>query len=134
NNVPFTNVSSALQGSISGLRVQTTTGQPGASPQIVLRGGTSISNPEGSNPLYIIDGVKRENLNDISANNIESIQVLKDAASTAIYGSRASNGVIIVETKSGKAGKTQINYQSSVETSRQVNRYNLGSAREYIKF
>ncbi|MDR8390773.1 TonB-dependent receptor [Aliifodinibius sp. S!AR15-10] len=134
NNVPFTNVASALQGSVSGLRVQTTTGQPGASPQIVLRGGTSISNPDGATPLYIVDGVKRNNLNDLNPNNIESIQVLKDAASTAIYGARASNGVVIVETKSGQRGKTQINYQSSMQMSQLGDFYDLGTAREYIKY
>ncbi|MCW9708819.1 SusC/RagA family TonB-linked outer membrane protein [Fodinibius salsisoli] len=134
NNVPFANVSSALQGSVSGLRVQTTTGQPGASPQVVLRGGTSISNPDGATPLYIVDGVKKSNLNDISSNNIESIQVLKDAASTAIYGARASNGVIIVETKSGQRGTTQINYRSSIQMSQLGDFYDLGTAREYIKF
>ncbi|MFH5884957.1 SusC/RagA family TonB-linked outer membrane protein [Halalkalibaculum sp. DA3122] len=133
-NVPFTNVASALQGSVSGLRVQNTTGQPGAAPQVVLRGGTSISNPDGATPLYIVDGVKRNNLNDLNSNNIESIQVLKDAASTAIYGARASNGVIIVETKSGQRGKTQVNYQTSVQMSRLGDFYDLGSAREYIRF
>lgn len=134
NNVPFANIGSALQGNISGLRVQTTTGQPGSSPRIVLRGGTSISNPEGAQPLYIVDGVKRNNLNDISSNNIESIQVLKDAASTAIYGARASNGVVIVETKSGQRGSTQINYRSSVQFSQLGDQYDLGSAREYVRF
>ncbi|SMO86084.1 SusC/RagA family TonB-linked outer membrane protein [Fodinibius sediminis] len=134
NNVPFTNIGSALQGNVSGLRVQNTTGQPGTAPRIILRGGTSISNPEGAQPLYIVDGVKRNNLNDISSNNIESIQVLKDAASTAIYGARASNGVVIVETKSGQAGSTQINYRSSVQFSQLGDKYDLGSAREYIKY
>lgn len=133
-NVPFTNVASALQGTVSGLRVQTTSGQPGQAPRVIMRGGTSISNPNGAAPLYIIDGVKKNNLNDINANDIESIQVLKDAASTAIYGSRASNGVIIVETKSGKRGDVQITYSSSLQTSQLGKRYSLGSAREYIKF
>src|SRR5690606_27604075 len=74
-NVPFANLASALQGSIAGLRVTTTTGMPGASPRIIIRGGTSINNPNGAAPLYIIDGVIRDNMDDINQADIESIQV-----------------------------------------------------------
>jgi len=133
-NIPYTNISSALSGTVPGLRVQTTTGQPGASPQIVLRGGTSINNPDGAEPLFVVDGVIRPSLNDLSALDIESIQVLKDAASTAIYGARGSNGVVIVETKSGEAGKTSVTYTSSLTSNQLQQRRELGSAREYIKY
>ncbi|HTF30015.1 MAG TPA: carboxypeptidase-like regulatory domain-containing protein, partial [Flavitalea sp.] len=83
-NLVYTNVGAALQGNITGLQVQSVGGgQPGAAPRIILRGGTSINNPNGASPLYIVDGVIRPNeLNDINSSSIESIQVLKDAAST----------------------------------------------------
>jgi TonB-linked SusC/RagA family outer membrane protein len=133
-NVPYTNVASALSGTIAGLRVQTTTGQPGASPQIVLRGGTSINNPDGAEPLYVVDGIIRPSLNDLSALDIESIQVLKDAASTSIYGARGSNGVVVVTTKSGQAGQTSVTYTASLTNNQLQQRRDLGSAREYIKY
>ncbi len=133
-NIPYANVASALQGSIPGLRVQRTTGQPGAAPRIILRGGTSINNPSGAEPLIIVDGVVKPSMSDISALNIESIQVLKDAASTAIYGARASNGVIIVTTKSGQPGQTRVTYTSSLTTSKLRKRKDVLTARQYIKF
>jgi TonB-linked SusC/RagA family outer membrane protein len=111
HDVPYTNIGNALEGNISGLQVQTVSGQPGTAPRIILRGGTSINNPNGATALYIIDGIIRPNgLTDINAADVESIQVLKDAAATAIYGARGSNGVIIVTTKRGKADKTVISY------------------------
>lgn len=134
DNVPYTSASSALQGTIPGLRVQTTTGQPGASPQVVLRGGTSIDNPNGSTPLYVVDGVIRPNLSDISALDIENVQVLKDAAATSIYGARGSNGVVVIETKSGDPGETRVQYTTSLTSNRLQKRRDLGSAREYIKY
>lgn len=133
-NVPYQNAASSLQGSIAGVRVQTVSGQPGAAPRVVLRGGTSIINPNGAAPLYIIDGVVRPDLSDISSEEIESIQVLKDAASTAIYGARASNGVVIVTTKSGKSGKLRVNYQYNLSMSQLAKGYDLASARDYINY
>ena len=85
-SVPYGNLASALQGSVSGVRVQSTSGQPGEAPRIVVRGGTSIQNPDGAAPLYVVDGITRDDINHLSSNDIESIQVLKDAASTSIYG------------------------------------------------
>jgi TonB-linked SusC/RagA family outer membrane protein len=134
-NIPYTNISQALQGNIPGLRVQTTTGQPGSPSRIVLRGGTSITNPNGSAPLYIVDGIIKTNLNDINADNIESIDVLKDAASTAIYGARGSNGVILVTTKGGdSSGSSTVNYRFSLSTSELWKRYEMANAQEYIYF
>ena len=109
-NVPYTNLTQALQGSVSGVRVQSTTGQPGEKSRIIVRGGTSIQNPDTAEPLYVVDGITRDNINHISANDIESIQVLKDAASTSIYGAKGSNGVVIITTKSAKDGKATVNY------------------------
>ena len=83
-NIPYANVASAMQGTLSGVRVQSTSGQPGAAPRVIIRGGTSINNPNGASPLYIVDGITRTQINDLSSEDIESLQVLKDAASTAI--------------------------------------------------
>lgn len=105
---PSSNVGTALQGTVPGLTVQQTTGAPGSTPYIVFRGGTDF---DGSgSPLVVLDGVVVPSLYGIDMNDVESIDVLKDAASTAIYGARAANGVIIVTTKKGKKGKTQVQY------------------------
>lgn len=133
-NIPFANAASAMQGTVSGVRVQTTTGQPGAAPRIIVRGGTSINNPNGAEPLYIIDGVIRNNMNDINPDDIETFQVLKDAAATAIYGARGSNGVVIITTKTGKAGKTTVSYRYNIGSSELWNQYDMASARDYIFF
>jgi TonB-linked SusC/RagA family outer membrane protein len=109
-NIPYSSALSAVQGSIPGVRVQSWSGQPGIAPRLILRGGTTINNPNGASPLYIVDGVIRTNLDDVAPLDIESLQILKDAAATSIYGARASNGVVLVTTRSGKAGKTQITY------------------------
>lgn len=133
-NVPFANAASAMQGTVSGVRVQTTSGQPGSSPRVIVRGGTSINNPNGAEPLYIIDGVIRSGMNDLNPDDIESFQVLKDAAATAIYGARGSNGVVIITTKTGKAGKTSVSYRFTIGTSELWNQYDMASARDYIYF
>jgi TonB-linked SusC/RagA family outer membrane protein len=134
-NVPYSNTLSALQGSIPGLRVQSYNGQPGIAPRIILRGGTTINNPDGASPLYIVDGVIRTNLDDVAADDIESLQVLKDAAATSIYGARASNGVVLVTTKGAKAGTTRISYSydlSVADAGNQLREYS--NAREYIEY
>jgi TonB-linked SusC/RagA family outer membrane protein len=133
-NVPFANAALALQGTLPGVRVQSATGQPGAAPIVIVRGGTSINNPNGASPLYIIDGVDRLDMNNVDAEDIESIQVLKDAASTAIYGSRGSNGVVLITTKSGRPGKLRISYSGSVTSSNVGRKYDLLSAADLIKF
>ena len=102
------NAATALQGSVPGLRVTNNTGQPGATPNIVLRGGTGF---DGSgSPLILIDGVPGS-FYALNSDDIESIEVLKDAAATAIYGARAANGVVLVTTKSGQTGKATISYK-----------------------
>ena len=107
-SAPRTNVGTVLQGTVTGLRVQQNTGQPGASPTISFRGGTNF-NGSGS-PLIVLDGVIVPSLYGINMADVESIDLLKDAASTAIYGARASNGVVLISTKKGKKGRTQVNY------------------------
>ena len=100
------NVGQALQGRASGVQVQQNSFAPGSTPNIVVRGGNSITSSNA--PLYVVDGFITSTGASISPNDIESIQILKDAASTAIYGSRGGNGVIMITTKKGKSGKMQI--------------------------
>ncbi|HRQ52537.1 MAG TPA: carboxypeptidase-like regulatory domain-containing protein, partial [Agriterribacter sp.] len=101
------NPAQALAGTIPGLRVSTGTGRPGSLPSIILRGGTNF---DGSgSPLILMDGQVRGSLSDINPEDIASMEVLKDASATAIYGARASNGVILITSKRGKAGQSSIN-------------------------
>lgn len=97
----------AIQGKTAGVMVLPTSGSPGAGTKIRIRGTNSNSN---SNPLYIVDGMKTGDINNIDPGDIESLEVLKDAASSAIYGTEGANGVILVTTKSGKSGKAQVDY------------------------
>ena len=104
-------VDNALKGLAAGVTVTSSSGAPGAGSQIRVRGVGTINN---SDPLYIVDGMPCETgIDNLNPNDIESIEVLKDAASGAIYGARAANGVILVTTKSGKYGKTKVNYNAS---------------------
>lgn len=113
SNLAVSNVGEALAGRLPGVRVESLDGAPGADVIIRVRGGGSIS--QDNAPLYVVDGFIVDNLNDIPPGDITSIDVLKDAASTAIYGSRASNGVILVTTKNAKAGKTTVSFNSYVQ-------------------
>ena len=130
-NTPRANAASALQGTVPGLQVVTASGQPGATPAITLRGGASINSPGA--PLVIVDGVIRS-LSDISSENIESMETLKDASATAIYGARANNGVILVTTKTGKSGSAQINYKFTGGYNRQRQGYEYMGAGDYIYY
>ena len=107
-SAPRSNAATALQGTIAGLRVTQNTGQPGATPSISLRGGSDFGG--GGSPLILIDGVPGS-FYALNSDDIESMEVLKDAASTAVYGARAANGVILVTTKKGKAGRANITYR-----------------------
>lgn len=130
-NAPRANIGGALQGTLPGLNVVNTTGQPGAGPSVLLRGGASINSPGA--PLVVVDGIIRS-YNDIPAEDIESIQLLKDAASTAIYGARANNGVILITTKSGKAGKAQISYKFTQGFNQSRKGYTFLDAHDYIYY
>lgn len=130
-NAPRANVGSALQGTIAGIQAISKSGQPGVGPTVFLRGGASINNPGG--PLVIVDGVIRD-YNDISSENIQSIEVLKDAASTAIYGARANNGVILITTKTGAAGVAQINYKFTGGYNVRREGYTYLGAKDYIYY
>ena len=102
----------ALAGTVTGVRVATTSGQPGAAPSIVIRGGAALDGT--GKPLYVVDGVQKDDMNDINSNDIESIEILKDAAATALYGAKANAGVVLVTTKRGRAGKAEISFKANV--------------------
>ena len=107
---PVSNLDQAIQGRASGVQVTSTNGAPGSGTSIRIRGGNSIT--AGNEPLFVVDGfIGGGDLNTINPNDIESIEILKDASSTAIYGSRAANGVVLITTKRGKDGKFTINVQ-----------------------
>ncbi len=125
------NAATALQGTIAGLRVTNTTGQPGATPQIVLRGGTNFDGT--GSPLILIDGIPGS-FYALNSDDIESIEVLKDAAATAIYGARSANGVILVTTKTGKAGKASINYKYKYSINKERDDQRYLSAADFINY
>jgi len=125
------NAATALQGTIAGLRVTNNTGQPGATPSIVLRGGTNF---DGSgSPLILIDGIPGS-FYALNSDDIESIEVLKDAAATAIYGARSANGVILVTTKSGKTGKSSINYKYKYSMNEERNSQKYLEAADFLNY
>ena len=111
--VPVTNVAEALTGKLAGVQITTSDGSPDAEMLIRVRGGGSITGD--NSPLYIVDGFPVSSIGDISSSDIEDITVLKDAASTAIYGSQGANGVILITTKGAKGGKTQVNYNMYIQ-------------------
>ena len=127
---PVSNVAQAMQGRLPGVNVVTQDGRPGASVSVRVRGGGSIT--QSNEPLYIVDGFPVSNLDNLAASEIESIDVLKDAASTAIYGARGANGVILVTTKSGQAGKASVTYEGYVQFKNVAKKQKTLSAQEYI--
>ena len=109
-DLAVTRVDQALMGKVAGVQVKPASGEPGASPQIHIRGIGSIS--AGGSPLYVVDGFPTGSIETLNPNDIESIDILKDASATAIYGSRGSNGVVIINTKRGRAGKTTLSFDT----------------------
>lgn len=111
--VPVTTTAQALAGKAAGVNIISQSGAPGADINITVRGGTSIT--QDTKPLYIVDGFEMENsLQNVDVNDIESVDVMNDASATAIYGSRGANGVILITTKSGQKGKTEVTYNSFI--------------------
>lgn len=129
--LPVGSVTEAIQGRVPGVAI-TNGGSPGSSPRVRIRGIGSIS--LGSDPLYVVDGVPQGALNNIDPKDIESIEVLKDAASAAIYGSRAANGVVLITTKTGKAGKLQINLDTYYGTQSAWRTLDLLNRDQYIQY
>lgn len=109
-DLPVTRIEQALSGRAAGVQVKFSDGQPGAAPQIRIRGIGSIS--AGVDPLFVVDGFPTDNIQTLNPNDIESLDILKDASATAIYGSRGSNGVVIINTKRGSTGKARINFDT----------------------
>lgn len=129
-SIPVSNVSEALTGKLAGVRLTTTDGSPDAEVLIRVRGGGSITGD--NSPLFIVDGFPVDNINDIPSNDIEDITVLRDASSTAIYGSRGANGVILVTTKKTDGSKTRVNYNGFVQSKTIANRLKSMNTYDYV--
>ncbi|MCD0457414.1 SusC/RagA family TonB-linked outer membrane protein [Chryseobacterium sp. LC2016-27] len=132
------NVGQLLQGKVAGVNVSNVSGEPGANQNIIIRGVGSLRS--GTTPLYVVDGFVIDNSNTGTANNpmnfinpndIESLDILKDASAAAIYGARGANGVIVITTKKGKKGRTQMNLSSNLTISNLANKMNVFSADEF---
>jgi len=138
--MPIVTVEQAIQGRMAGVQVQQTSGQPGAGISLRVRGVTSIAG--GNEPLYVIDGLPQFNddvravngLATINPSDIESIEVLKDASATAIYGSRGANGVVMITTKSGKTGQARVTFESSIGFQQLRKKLDLMNSAEYVDF
>ena len=130
--VPVASASEALTGKMPGVQITTTEGSPDADVKIRVRGGGSIT--QSNDPLYIVDGFPVETISDIPASDIEDITVLKDASSTAIYGSRGANGVILVTTKGGKEAKTSVSYNAYYSWKKIAKKLDVLGARDYTEW
>jgi TonB-linked SusC/RagA family outer membrane protein len=130
---PVGSFAEALAGRVAGVQVSGNDGQPGGQINITIRGPGSLT--QSTSPLYVIDGFPVEDLdpNSLNLDDIESISILKDASAAAIYGSRAANGVVLIQTKRGKAGKTQITFNPSWGKSLRLKEIELMSPYEYVK-
>ncbi|RBA29399.1 SusC/RagA family TonB-linked outer membrane protein [Flavobacterium tibetense] len=135
-NRPNANVMNTLQGQLAGVNITTGTGQPGAKSSVIIRGIGSFN--ASSDPLYVIDGFpsNSDNFRSINPNDIESVQVLKDAAATSEYGSRGTNGVIIIKTKTGSFGEDKTTFRYSTQhgiTELQTPKYNYASSKQLLR-
>lgn len=128
-NRPIVSAAAGMQGKAAGLQISQANGQPGSSPTVRVRGTTSLNG--SNNPLYVVDGVPFEDIDFLSADDIEDIQILKDASSAAIYGSRAANGVIIIGTKRGKQGVAKVSLNMHYSFSDVANTPKVLNAWEY---
>ena len=128
----FSNVAQSLAGQVAGVNISQAQGAPGSSPFIKIRGVSSIT--AGTSPLLVVDGVPLENfnLNMINPQDIESIEVLKDASSAAIYGSRGSSGVVLVTTKLGKVGKTNVSANFEYGSQKVTRQIKMMDAQQFI--
>ena len=132
-NVPVTTAAQAITGKVAGVNVVTQSGAPGADINITVRGGTSITGE--TSPLYVVDGFVMENaLMNIDINDIENIDILKDASASAIYGSRGANGVVLITTKSGKAGRTSVDYNAYASFEGLSKKLDLLGVEDYVKY
>lgn len=129
---PVKSVSQILQGRTPGVEVTTTSGMPGAGARVRVRGTTSIN--KSSDPLYVIDGIiSTSGLDGLNPQDIQSMEILKDASSTAIYGSRGANGVILVTTRNGETGRARVNFDAKIGLAHVCKGYELLNAYEYAQ-
>jgi TonB-linked SusC/RagA family outer membrane protein len=128
-NRPIVNTGEALQGKAAGVQVTSISGKPGAGLSVRVRGSSSIS--AGNDPLYVVDGIPMTDISSFSPNDIESISVLKDAASAAIYGTRAANGVVVITTKKGKAGRTKVEFNTYYGSSTPTKKLDVLNSQQY---
>lgn len=129
---PIANVAEALTGRLAGVQITSSEGSPDANINIRVRGGGSIT--QDSSPLIIVDGFPVNSINDVSSSDIANISVLKDASSTAIYGSRGANGVVIITTKSGKEGKVTANFNMFYGVKKIANTIDVQSPEDFVKW
>lgn len=129
---PVSDVSQALQGKLAGVSVVSQDGRPGAEVSIRVRGGGSIT--QSNDPLFIVDGFPVSSISDVPADQIESIDVLKDASSTAIYGARGANGVILVTTKGAKTDRLSVTYNGYIQTKSAAKTLEPLGAQDYVKY
>lgn len=132
--VPVASAAEALQGKIAGVQVTTVDGQPGAEINIRIRGGSAISDSQDAKPLFIVDGFPTDNINDIPPTDIQSIDVLKDASLTAIYGARGGNGVVVVTTKSAQAGKVKVDFNAFAQGMWLAGKQEMLNSYEFVKY
>lgn len=132
--VPVASAAEALAGKIAGVQVTTVDGQPGADINIRIRGGSAISSSQDSKPLFIVDGFQTDNINDIPPTDIQSIDVLKDASLTAIYGARGGNGVVVVTTKSAQQGKMKVEFNAYGQLSWLAGKQEMLDTYEFVKY
>ena len=131
-DVPSSNLASAIQGQGAGIDIQRSGGnsKPGATPNILIRGSRSLG--ANNNPLIVVDGIPfNGNINDLNQDDVASVEILKDGSSTAIYGSRGANGVILITTKRGKTGKPVFTYSGYIGTSRLTKEFPVMNAAEF---
>ena len=130
--VPVASAAEALSGKIAGVQVTSVDGQPGADINIRVRGATSVT--QSNEPLYIVDGFQQSNINDIPPSDIASIDVLKDASLTAIYGAKGGNGVIVVTTKSAQAGKVKVSFNGRLTWSHITKQLDLMKTGDFVNY
>jgi TonB-linked SusC/RagA family outer membrane protein len=130
--IPTTNIGEMMRGQAPGVQVTLGSARPGGTSNILIRGRNSIRG--GNDPLIVLDGFPIDNLNDINPDDIASIEVLKDASAQAIYGARASNGVILVTTKKGKTGKIRVGVHSFVSSQKLTKNFDLYSPEEFAQY
>lgn len=129
--VPVASAAEALAGKVAGVMVSAVDGEPGSEINIRIRGGNSIT--QSNQPLFIVDGFPADNINDIPPTDIMSIDILKDASLTAIYGARGGNGVVVVTTKAARAGKISVNYNHTTQIRTLARPIEMMDPYEYVK-